>query len=69
MKIEVEVKIPMVPNYITAGTQQLDVKDFSDEQLREIGKLWTERLVEHAAKRRAVPLPVARGGGNDGSED
>lgn len=52
MNIKEEVKIPNTPNYIVTSNNVLSVEKFAEEELREIGRLWTEKLVEKAAKRR-----------------
>lgn len=52
MKTEVEVKIPMIPNFILVGNESISIAHFTDKQLREIGKEWTEKLIEHAKSKR-----------------
>lgn len=60
---ELPVEIPRVPNFIriklcSKHTDRekdpvlLGIEDFTDEELREIGKEWTETLVALATKRR-----------------
>lgn len=46
------VTIPSVPNYIMVGKQMHSVALFSDDELREIGKEWIEKLVMHAREKR-----------------
>ena len=48
MKKEVNIEIPSVPNFISVGSDRLSITEFSDEELREIGKLWTEKLIERS---------------------
>jgi hypothetical protein len=46
----VEIKLPSVPNFILcANGDKLPVTDFSEEELTEVGKEWTEALIH---KRR-----------------
>lgn len=51
MKIEQEVEIPMTPNFIKVGDTHKPITDFTDDQLREIGKEWTEALVKKSRTR------------------
>ena len=60
MQKNIEMELPSLPNFIRAketmkGQERsvIDVADFSDEELREIGKEWTEALIEHARERRS----------------
>ncbi len=56
MKIEVDLVLPMQPNYLKTVTgQTVDVSDLNDEQLQEIGKQWTVQLIQHARDRRDKP--------------
>lgn len=39
--------VPMVPNYIRSVEGKIfRVKDLSQDELREIGELWTKKLLE-----------------------
>ena len=51
MKIEKEVTIPSVPNFIKVGNESYGIEEFSNVELREIGKEWTQKLVERAEER------------------
>lgn len=52
VEVKAQIQIPSVPNFfrMTDG-QSLDVAAVTEDGLREIGRVWTEELVEHAAKR------------------
>jgi hypothetical protein len=58
----VVVVIPKVPNFIQidpgdgrspSSVKPVDVSTFTPEQLKLIGQQWTEKLIAHAAKRKA----------------
>lgn len=67
MSVQVKrvVSLPTLPNFVKVGTESVNVSELSDRELRRIGKLWTEALVQHAAERRnapqAGPLPPMEG--------
>lgn len=50
MKItkEAEVRIPLVPNFIFVGEDNVPIKEFTEEQLRELGQEWVEELVKRS---------------------
>lgn len=54
MKKAVEVHIPSVPNFIMVGDDKkaVSTQNFTEDELREIGKEWTEKLVKHAKAKR-----------------
>jgi hypothetical protein len=53
MKINVE--IPRVPNFLLNDRKEtFRVQDFSDKELREIGRLWTQALLKKAKGKRVV---------------
>lgn len=57
MEKKIKFKLPMLPNFVMAeGNSQYstDIKDFTDEELKQIGKEWTEALLAHAQKRRKL---------------
>lgn len=65
MKLELEatIEIPALPNFINATsypgenavkTHSIPVADIKDDQLKEIGRLWTEALLKHAEERRKI---------------
>lgn len=49
-----KIKIPMVPNYVFSEEKnvQYSVSEFTDEQLKEIGRQWTENLIKRAKEQR-----------------
>lgn len=51
----IEVQVPLVPNRILtepgAGERSLPVRFFSERDLREIGRAWTEDLIERARQQ------------------
>jgi hypothetical protein len=56
---KVKTITPMVPNFIRisevkslSGGGTIDIKDFTDEELRQIGKDWTDALIRNAKQRR-----------------
>lgn len=54
--LEVNIEIPMTPNFIRYGERKnLPIADFTEKELREIGKQWTENLVKAAKKKREKP--------------
>lgn len=55
--MKTEIQTPTTPNFIQVriGKDQsttVPISDFSEEELREIGKKWTEDLVASARKRK-----------------
>jgi hypothetical protein len=56
--MKVEIETPTVPNFIfiNVGSQRTghSVADFSVEELKEIGRKWTESLVANAANKRKL---------------
>lgn len=69
LKREVEFRLPTIPNYIlVAGEekgpngepQSLSIKTFTETELREIGRRWTEALVAKAGKLNTSG-PIIRG--------
>lgn len=46
------LRVPTVPNYISVcdSQEKIHVKSFSDKQLREIGKAWTNELIANARR-------------------
>ena len=51
MKKELTVHLPIVPNFIKVGTEDVPVADFTEAELKEIGKEWTVKLLEKAKNR------------------
>jgi len=51
--LEVQIEIPLTPNFIRYDQRKIiPIWQFTEEELREIGKEWTEALVKSAAKKR-----------------
>lgn len=48
MKKHIEVVVPSVPNFLKVGTQTVSVAEFSNNELRQIGREWTEKLIKRA---------------------
>ena len=50
INVELEIKMPSIPNFINIkdpkGTISIPVKDIKKEDLRKIGKTWTDELVK-----------------------
>lgn len=54
-QIQVTVEVPDTPNYLRYGDRKvLPISDFTEAELREIGKQWTENLVKKAKKRTQI---------------
>jgi hypothetical protein len=51
---KIAVVIPQTPSFIQVGTQWHSVSDFTDGELREIGKKWIEKLVDKAKQKRKM---------------
>jgi len=54
VKTQMEIVLPMRPNFIRTPHKDVSVPvaDLTDDQLREIGKEWTEALIQKARQRR-----------------
>lgn len=52
LKIAVSVETPSLPNFVKVGGASVDVADLSDNDLRGLGREWTEALLIHAQRRR-----------------
>jgi hypothetical protein len=52
--IELEIDLPAPPNWLRSAIDDtpFSVAQFSDAQLRKIGKAWTEQLITHARGKR-----------------
>lgn len=55
MEKKMEVSIPMIPRYIKVGGQGIGIDKFSDEELQEIGKEWTKKLIKEARNPKNFP--------------
>ncbi len=50
---EVEIEVPAVPNFLSSKTgfeALVPVWELSSTQLEEVGRLWTAKLIKHAAE-------------------
>jgi hypothetical protein len=45
MEKSLTVTVPQTPNFIKVGTVMLPLTDFSDTELQQIGKMWTEEVI------------------------
>ena len=59
MQKSLSIIVPSVPNFLLIGDSTdekrritIPVEEFSDSELKKIGKEWTEKLLEEAAKKR-----------------
>lgn len=64
MKLEIEIQIPAVPNFILLvadpierqvgfqETPKVSIAKFSHKELEEIGRLWTCKLIKRADELR-----------------
>lgn len=59
---QVEVTIPMLPNFIKMGTELMPLYAFEDSELRAIGEAWTEGLIEQSKKQATLHRNLARDG-------
>lgn len=58
IRVVAEVQIPTVPNFLIYDGGKLSVADVPKEDLKKIGEVWTESLIENAEtirQRRAQP--------------
>jgi hypothetical protein len=54
VKSERTLLLPTLPNFIRTETEEgVDISTLTEEQLREIGKHWTDALVRKARERKA----------------
>lgn len=52
-QIQITIEVPDTPNFLRYGDRKvLPISDFTEAELREIGKQWTESLVKKAKKRK-----------------
>lgn len=52
IKVETEVQVPKVPNFLIHEHGKIRVGDVQDTSLRRIGEAWTEALLERAREQR-----------------
>lgn len=48
------IMIPSTPNFIKVGEQNLSIADFSEAELKAIGRAWTDELIKAGKKKRAT---------------
>lgn len=50
--LKVDIEIPPVPNFLRYGERKtIPVSKFTEPELRQIGKEWTEALVKNGKKK------------------
>lgn len=51
----VDFAVPSVPNFVRSidGKHTVDVGDLTESECREIGELWTNKLMSHMRSRKA----------------
>jgi len=63
IKIDANIDIPSTPNFIRIKTRKdpkagfdstISIADFTDNELREIGEKWTQKLIENAKAFRSL---------------
>lgn len=47
----VPIMLPSVPNFISVEGVMTPIREFTEEELREIGLAWTELLIKKAKNR------------------
>lgn len=54
-RIDVEIQVPQIPNFISViiyGVHKsLPINEFTEKELSDLGKLWTDKLIEQSKKR------------------
>lgn len=45
------VVIPLTPSFIKVSEQYVSIDEFTEDELREIGREWTENLIKKANKK------------------
>jgi len=49
-----KIKVPLTPNFIVYDGHALPIKDFDDDTLKLICKVWTRQLIRKARKIKLV---------------
>lgn len=44
----VPIEIPQIPNFIKVGNSSYPIGSFTRKELEEIGRAWTDKLIEKA---------------------
>ena len=54
----IEVHVPMTPNFLLTGddNKPVSISNFTEKELREIGRQWTAKLIEKAKSKRKVEI-------------
>lgn len=54
MEKPLKVRIPDVPNFLLVGDEKtaVSIGKFTDEELKQVGIEWTEKLIDNAKKKR-----------------
>lgn len=52
MKIQRDVELPKMPNFIRSGKEGIDVGSLTDEQVEELIVEWTAAFKKHVIVRR-----------------
>jgi len=59
LKVMAEVQLPRVPNYLLMGDGKvLPVSAVSEQDLRELGRQWTEQLVARAQEQQLQEMDL-----------
>ena len=60
--VKAEIRVPKVPNFfIQSDGSTLPIEAVTDEELEEIGKAYTQELIEQAQKKRAIKKALMGG--------
>lgn len=56
MEKKIELETPMTPNFIKAkgGTKMFSISEFTEGELEEIGREWTDKLIKSAKAKKEV---------------
>jgi hypothetical protein len=55
MKKEINIQVPATPNFLRAGDGEgimLPIASFTDKELREVAKEWSDKLIFSAGEKR-----------------
>lgn len=55
MQKSIQIEIPRPPNFIRTDYKTIPIENFTDEELRDIGKEWTDNLIKNAHQRKKSP--------------
>jgi len=54
MEKKITVHCPLVPNFIKTDYEMISIADFTEDELREIGKEWTEELIKKSKQFKHI---------------